>query len=309
MTERQSGGSRSIRAAISACTVSGIRSGAPPPSSARSRTVSSRKSGLPSVLSSSASRTPGGSAPATSPSTSCSASSCGSGPSSIEIERRRPPPQPGRASSSSGRARHTISTGASSMRSARCSTRSSSGSSAQCTSSNPSTSGCASARFVAHSCAAQAISCPRRSPETLSSTPDARPSRSATASRRARLLELLERLVGRVVGRDPGRHLHHLGQREVREPLAEGQRAAGEDGRPLEPGEELPREAALPDPRLAVDRHELRAPVADDARVHVAEQVELLLAPDVRRRHVHGPADRPLGAHDAAHARGPPGRP
>ena len=118
--------------------------------------------------------------------------------------------------------------------------------------------------------------------------------------RRARILELLERLVGRVVGRDPGRHLHHLGQREVGEPLAEGQRAAGEDGRPLEPGEELPREAALPDPRLAVDRHELGAPVADDACVHVGEQVELLLAPDVRRRHVHGPSDRPLGAHDAA---------
>ena len=75
-----------------------------------------------------------------------------------------------------------MSTGASSIRSARCSIRSSSGSSAQWTSSKPSTSGCASAKLVAHSCAAQAISRPRRLPETLSSTPDASPSRSATAS-------------------------------------------------------------------------------------------------------------------------------
>ncbi len=68
------------------------------------------------------------------------------------------------------------------MRSARCPTRSSSGSSAQCRSSNPRTTGCASARLTAHSCAAQAISCPRRVPDTVSRTPAARPRRSATAS-------------------------------------------------------------------------------------------------------------------------------
>ena len=89
---------------------------------------------------------------------------------------------PGSRSRSSGRARQTISTGASSTLSARCSMRSRSGSSAQWTSSKPSTSGCASASDVAHSCAAQAISCPRRLPETVSSTPEASPSKSATAS-------------------------------------------------------------------------------------------------------------------------------
>ena len=134
------------------------------------------------------------------------------------------------------------------MRSARCSTRSSSGSSAQWTSSNPSTSGCASARFVAHSCAAQAISCPRRLARDAVEHAGREPQQVGDRVARARLRELLERLVGRVVGGDPGRRLHHLGEREVREALAEGQRAAREDGRPLEAREELRASRLLPIP-------------------------------------------------------------
>ena len=60
----------------------------------------------------------------------------------------RPPPQPGRMSSSSGRARQRISSGASSTRSRRCSISSSSGSSAQWMSSKTRISGCASASSV-----------------------------------------------------------------------------------------------------------------------------------------------------------------
>ena len=159
-TDRESGGSRSIRDAISACTVSGIRTETPlaplgehPDGLLDEQRVALRlvEQRLPDVVRQDRVGDEGvdehlGLAPRA------------SGPRSIAIDRRRPPPQPARDSSSSGRARHTISTGASSIRSARCSTRSRRGSSAQWRSSKPSTSGCASARLTAHSCAAQAIS-------------------------------------------------------------------------------------------------------------------------------------------------------
>ena len=64
-----------------------------------------------------------------------------SGSSRIDVAFSLPPPQPGRPSRSSGRARQTISTGASRTQSARCSIRSSSVGSPQCTSSNTRTSG------------------------------------------------------------------------------------------------------------------------------------------------------------------------
>ena len=75
----------------------------------------------------------------------------------------------------------------------------------------------------------------------------------------AALAELLERLLERIVVGDPGRGLDHLAERPVGDALAVRKRAAHEHARPLEPVEELPREPALPDARLAVDREEVRA--------------------------------------------------
>ena len=118
---------------------------------------------------------------------------------------------------------------------------------------------------------------------------------------RARLAELLECLLGGVVGRDPGCRLHHLRQRPVREAFAEGQRPPGEHGRPLEAGEELAGETALPDAGLPEDRDELRTAVADGARERVLEQLELLLAADVRPDDVERTARRALRAHDPPH--------
>ena len=174
--------SRSMRAAIIAWSVSGIRFDEVPPSSSI-RVVSSTKSGFPSVFSSSVFRSDGDSSrSASSASSSSSLSSGASGSSSVAAARRRPPPQLGRMSSSSGRARQRIISGASLTRSARCSISSSSGSSAQWTSSKTRISGLASASSAAHSRAAQAISCWLRSVSIPSSTPTASASRSATAS-------------------------------------------------------------------------------------------------------------------------------
>ena len=64
-----------------------------------------------------------------------------SGSSSIDVAFSLPPPQAGLPSRSSGRARQTIRTGASRTQSARCSIRSSSVGSAQCTSSKARTRG------------------------------------------------------------------------------------------------------------------------------------------------------------------------
>ena len=66
-------------------------------------------------------------------------------------------------------------------------------------------------------------------------------------------------------------------------PSPYGKAAAGEHGRALERADELAREAALADARLAVDREQVRAAVADGALVGVLEQVELGLAADERR--------------------------
>ena len=174
--------SRSMRAAIIAWSVSGIRFEEVPPSSSI-RVVSSTKSGLPSVFSSSVFRSEVESwRSASSASSSSSLSSGASGSSSVAAARRRPPPQLGRMSSSSGRARQRIISGASLTRSARCSISSSSGSSPQWTSSKTRISGLASASSAAHSRAAQAISCWLRSVSIPSSTPTASASRSATAS-------------------------------------------------------------------------------------------------------------------------------
>ena len=178
-------GSRSMRAAISACSVFGMPAAIDrvPSDSASMRTVSSTKSGLPSVTSRISARHSCPSVvPAISASISCSASASPSGSSSIAAERNRPPPHDGRTSSSSGRASAMMISGASRTYSARCSISSRSGSSAQWMSSKTSTSGCGSASFAPHSRAAQAISWPVASASTASSTPDALASRSAIAS-------------------------------------------------------------------------------------------------------------------------------
>ena len=184
-TVRSVSGSRSILAEIIAWTVCGIPSDWPPDSSSM-RTVSSMKSGFPSVVARTVSRSSfvsSADSPATSASRSCALSASGSASSSIEVERTLPPPHAGRSSSRSLRARQRIRSGTSLTPLARCSIRSSIGSSARWMSSNTSTSGCRSASSVAHVCAAQAISDADRSPApTASSTPDASASRSATAS-------------------------------------------------------------------------------------------------------------------------------
>ena len=177
-------GSRlSIRAAISACTESGMRLSVKPSPSASTRAVSSRNSGLPSAFSSASARCAGGtSAFASRASTSSRLWSAVRAPSSSAIARGLPPPQAGRVSRRSGRATQTISTGESRSARARCSTTSSSGSSAHCTSSKTSTSGCACASCSAHSVTAH-VSSPARAPVLgAPSTPSATASRSATAS-------------------------------------------------------------------------------------------------------------------------------
>ena len=117
-TRFASAGSRSIRAARTAWTVSGTaRSTAasvafqPPfartiaPSSTRLRTISSRKNGLPSARATRSARSRSGraSTPIRKP-TSRSASPAASGSSATPVTLRRPPPHVGRRSVSSGRA-------------------------------------------------------------------------------------------------------------------------------------------------------------------------------------------------------------
>ncbi len=85
------------------------------------RTVSSTKSGLPSVFASTVSVSTPMSSSDVSAATSSALSSGGSGSSSIAVERTRPPPQVGRTSSSSVRAMQSSSSGTSRTHAARCS--------------------------------------------------------------------------------------------------------------------------------------------------------------------------------------------
>ena len=131
---------------------------------------------------------------------------------------------------------------------------------------------------------------PRRSPVAARSPrhgvehPDASPSRSATASlaQHSRSFSIASSS-GVVVGdaRRPPCTISASGQYVTPSPY--GSARPGEHRRALEPVDELARETALPDPRLAEDRDEMRAPVAHGARERVLEQVELLVAPDERR--------------------------
>ena len=160
------GSSRSMRAAINACSVSGIPMAAcSSPHSATVSMTSSRKSGLPPVFSRSARRVSGEMSPTSlRASISCSLSASPSGSSSIEVARTRPPPQSERTSSSSGRERQRIKSEPSRTQSVMCSISSSRGSSAQWMSSKTRIRGCVCAISCAHSRAAHAISCWLRSP-------------------------------------------------------------------------------------------------------------------------------------------------
>ena len=100
----------------------------------------------------------------------------------------------------------------------------------------------------------------------------------------ARVAQLLERLLDRVVVGDAGRGLDHLGDRPVGHALSVREAAAPEHGCALEPVDELAREPALANAGLAVERDERRASVSDGAGVRVLEQLELGLAADERRR-------------------------
>ena len=109
--------------------------------------------------------------------------------------------------------------------------------------------------------------------------------------------ELLVGGLDRVVVRDAGGHLHHLGNGPVRDALPVGKAAAGEDRRALDAVDELSRQSRLTDARGSEHRHEVDAVVPDDAREGVVEQLDLLLAPDER----HGddePATDVLGDRD-----------
>ena len=95
--------------------------------------------------------------------------------------------------------------------------------------------------------------------------------------------ELRHGLLDRVVVGDPGRDLHHLGQRPVGDPLAVRQGASGEHRRALDAGDELAHEPALAHAGLAVDREDVRALVLGRPREGHLQQLELEVAADEGR--------------------------
>ena len=96
--------------------------------------------------------------------------------------------------------------------------------------------------------------------------------------------QLLERVADRVVVGDARGRLDHLGERPVRDALAEGQGASAEDRRALDALDELVDEAALADAGLAEDGDQVRAAVADRARKRVLQDLQLDLTSDERGR-------------------------
>ena len=122
----------------------------------------------------------------------------------------------------------------------------------------------------------------------------------------AALAKLLERLFERLVVGDPDRRLDHLGERPVRHALAVRQAAALEHACAVHRVDELAGQPALADTRLAVDREDVRAAVAQRSLVRVLEQLELGLAADERGTDVDVPlvdrAENAPGAHRSAHA-------
>ena len=113
--------------------------------------------------------------------------------------------------------------------------------------------------------------------------------------------ELGHGLVDRIVIRDPGGNLDHLGEGPVRDAFAVRERAAGKNGRALDTVRELAREAALPHARLAVDGEEMRAAIADHARERVVKELELLLAAHEACRDRRHPPAGLLDTHEPPH--------
>ena len=88
-------------------------------------------------------------------------------------------------------------------------------------------------------------------------------------------------------------------------PSPYGRQRPGEDARALEPVDELAREAALADPRLAEDREQVRAAVAHGPCERVLEELELRLAPDERRTRARRPGGPSSASITRQRAKGP----
>ena len=165
--------------------------------------------------------------------------------------------------------------------------RSRSGSSAQCTSSKPSTSGCALGERRRPLLRGPGDLLPASAP-TVSSTPEASPSRSATASLE-HSLSFSNASSGSPRARSP---LRPGPSRPAvcGRALLRREASAREHGRALEPREELAdRLFPMPgSPKIV----ELRPPVADGPRERVLQQVELLLSADVGRHDMGRPIGR-----------------
>ncbi len=133
------------------------------------------------------------------------------------------------------------------------------------------------------------LRCPgdlRRRPLTADGIEDARCEREEIRDRlvAATRPELLGRSVDRVVIRDSRSNPDHLRNSPVRDSLAVRQRSTRENGRPLDSGDELPRQARLADSGTSVDGDEMGSPVTSGPGERVVEHLELLLTPDERRR-------------------------
>src|SRR5205814_10151877 len=115
----------------------------------------------------------------------------------------------------------------------------------------------------------------------------------------ARLAQLLDGYLERIVVGDPGRRLDHLRERPVGDALTVWQRTSGQHSRSFQPLDELAREPALADAGAAVDREQVRAAVSNGAFVGAPEEFELSLAPDERRGDA-APSRRPVDAGAAA---------
>ena len=122
----------------------------------------------------------------------------------------------------------------------------------------------------------------------------------------AALAKLLECLLERLVVGDPDRRLDHLCERPVRDAFAVRQAAALEHACAVHRVDELAGQPALADSRLAVDREDVRAAVAQRSLVRVLKQLQLGLAADERRTEVDvrlvDRAENAPGAHRGAHA-------
>ena len=263
-------------------------------SSIRRRTISSRKNGLPSARSRIRSRSPSPrSSMSSSSRTICSASAAPSGSSARLEALRRPPAQPGRRAVSSGRLGQTNSTGAGS-RSGSDSSRSSIAPSAQWMSSITAISGPSSAMRAKKPSHARWISAITARGEHLAHRRGRVVQADRVGDRRRGVAQHphLGQRRRRVVGVQHAElALGDLGQRPEGDAVAVRQTATADDAR-LGGRRELGDQPALADARLAVDRHQVGAPLVGDAAEQAAQQLELGVASDQRRAQARDPAVR-----------------